>query len=125
MKTYAKTKERHNVTRHEHSWTIRTVGYPEIRDLRQLLSILDTNRFCYRIINVTRGRTYYVDPTKSDEVIEAIYHSTKQLLHEGFDTTHKKHIWSKTTGELLNYNFNEVIRVLVYKNTTRFNIVTR
>lgn len=114
-----------NVKHANHSWTVRTVGYPEIKYLRQLLNILDSNRFCYRIINATRKETYYVDPTKTYDDVRDIYIQHKQVIHEGFDTSHKKYIWSKTTGAIVNWEFDNVIRVLVYKNTTRFDVVTR
>lgn len=114
-----------NTKRAAHSWTVRTVGYPETKYLRELLDYLTKAQFCYRIINSTTNESYYVDPTKTYDDARDIYIQHKQVIHEGFDTSHKKFIWSKTTGEIINWDFDNVIRVLVYKNTTRFDVVTR
>lgn len=115
---------RNNVQRTEHAWNIRLVGKPEYREAIQLFNILDKAGFTYRVISSDKHTVYnkiYVCPTAHPSDIDYI-----NILPAGIVYSEQyNRLYHIDTGEVIAYGYGQTIKVLVYKNTTRLELVYR
>jgi hypothetical protein len=114
-----KTIGKLNVERKEHSWTIRLVGKPEYRYLKELIEFLDANEFVYRL---TTYRTWHFAPNQKYKPF-----NKNRLYPTGtinIDLEHTQ-VYEKYMGELFAAGYGATVRVLVYKNTTHLEVVDR
>ena len=87
----------------EHSWEISLETYPGARHLAQVIELLNSGGFCYRLIVDSKETTYYINGTEEKLLVPA---NSRCLL-------------SMKTGKLLAVQ-GSLVRVLVYKNTATF-----
>ena len=86
-----------------HSWEISLETYPGAKDLNEVINFLNNGGFCYRLIVNNKQTQYHIDGT------------TEKLLVP----TKARCLISLRTGKIL-ANRGELVRILVYKNTTLF-----
>ena len=122
MKMKWKTIEHLNVKRTDHTWQIRLVGEPEFKYVEDLLKFLNDNEFVYRITNLTEKDCHrqwhivpYIDPMLLDY---------RNIYPHTINRYGRNHFTMKDTGEVLAMQ-NEVISIMVYKNTTQLRVVNR
>jgi hypothetical protein len=117
------TMSKLNVQKTGHTWKIRLIGEPEFSYAEELFRGLDAGKFTYRSINHSLKGKACRHWIISDTCVNP--EADVWLVHEsGVRAKGIKYLVNDNTGEIYAER-NETITVMVYKNTTRPEIVSR